>query len=355
MWNKTRITELLEIEYPIIQGPFGGRFSSVKLVSAVSNQGGLGSFGLNAYGYYEILEVGRQIRQATSRPFNLNLWVPLEDEHLHDYTQPDFDHLVELFKPYFKELNVALPEKPNKQTQDFDQQVRAILEVKPPVVSFIFGMPSSDIVDELKRRCINILAVATTVDEAVYLESTGADIVIASGAEAGGHRASFLRRAEESLTGTKDLMRELQGRIKLPVVAAGGISTGKDIREILDLGAEGVQIGTAFLATEESNAPASHRSKLMADPPLETRLTRLFSGRLARGIDNQLMRDFPDASGLAPYPVQRHFIGPLLAAAMEQEKWEWAAFWSGKLSGTLKYRSAEALFDSLVRDLEKRH
>ena len=354
MWNKTSATRLLGIEYPIVQGPFGGRFSSARLVSVVSNSGGMGSFGLNSYPPEEILEVNAQIKALTTKPYALNLWVPLKDDPAESYRPEDFQALRQLFSPFFEELNIHVPELPPPPENIFEQQAEAVLRAHPPVMSFIFGVPPKDIIRELKKKGIISIGTATTAEEAVLIEEAGLDLVVASGSEAGGHRASFLKTAEESLTTTFSLLKEVIARVKIPVIAAGGISDGKAIASALKSGASAVQPGTAFLATEESGATLSHKEKLLSGP-IETTLTKAYSGRLARVISNTFTKAFENTSGegFAPYPVQSNFLSPFIKAAADKNREELLAFWSGQPSSALTHRSAEALFKALREEAER--
>ena len=220
MWNKTRATELLRIKYPIVQGPFGGRFSSVKLVSAVSKLGGMGSFGVNSFSPKEILTVDKEIKKQTTSPYALNLWVPMENDPIDYFSDSDFELLKTTFKPYFDKMKVPLPDKPILKSENFELQVEAILKAAPPVASFIFGVPSAEIINELKKRSIITMATATTLEEAVLIEEAGIELVIASGSEAGGHRASFIKSAEDSLTNTSCLIQQIVNHVNIPVIAA---------------------------------------------------------------------------------------------------------------------------------------
>lgn len=356
MWNKTQVTELLKIKYPIIQGPFGGNFSSVKLVSTVSNLGGMGSFGLNSYSPEDILDVDKEIKQLTNKTYALNLWVPLKNDPTDNYEKEDFVELKKLFKPYFDGMQIPLPKMPNPQTQDFEMQIESILKTKPPVASFIFGIPPKEIISELKKRGITSMATATTLEEAALIEEAGIDFVVASGSEAGGHRASFIKPAKESLTSTHLLIHQVVGNLNIPIVAAGGISNGRDIAEVLKLGASAAQIGTAFLATNESNASTIHKSKLLSNKPIKTDLTKVYTGRLARTISNNLSRDFETTNNeiIAPYPIQSAFLKSLRKVSIEQNKLDYVAFWSGQPSSVLKHKTAKKLFNSLVHEASER-
>jgi nitronate monooxygenase len=355
MWNKTRAAELLKIKYPIIQGPFGGNFSSAKLVSTVSNLGGMGSFGLNSYTPEDILRIDNEIKNLTKKPYVLNLWVPLKNDPVDNYKKEDFEALRKIFNPYFEEMQIPLPEMPNSKKQDFELQVESVLKAKPPVASFIYGIPSEEIILEFKKRGVITMATATSLEEATMMEEAGIELVIASGSEAGGHRASFLKPAEESLTSTRLLVHQIVDKISITVMAAGGISNGKDISDILKLGASAVQMGTVFLATDESNASELHKSKLLSTQPIKTELTKVYTGRLARVISNNLSENFKDSTNkyIAPYPIQSNFLSSFRSACLEQEKLEYLAYWSGQPSRILKHRSTEKLFDSLIKEASK--
>lgn len=352
MWNKTKATERLKISYPIIQGPFGGKFSSAKLLAIVSNAGGMGSFGMHAYAPEEILQIDKEIKALTKKAYALNLWVPLQNDPLADYTESKFAELQNRFKSYFDELNVALPQKPDATVQNFESQIESILKAGPPVVSFIFGVPSSQIIREFKKRNIVTLATATTLEEAQFLEEREIDLIVASGLEAGGHRGSFLKTAEESLTNTRLLVHQIVDNVKIPVIAAGGISNGKDIADVLKMGASAAQLGTAFLATDESNATPEHKAKLLSDIPFEADLSRVFTGRLARAISNRLSQEFKNAerASFAPFPIQSNFLSGLRTAAIEQGRYDLVTFWSGQIAGFLKHKNAAELFNALFNE-----
>jgi len=264
VWNKTKVTKLLGIAYPILQGPFGGNLSSVQLVATVSNAGGLGGYGAYTLSPHEIIDVDKQIKAATNKPYNINLWVSDTDAIGGTVSDEQFEKARQLFKPYFDELGIPLPQKPSPFLSRFENQVEVILHQRPPVFSFTFGIPSADILEQCRKRGIVTAGAATTLDEAIALEAAGVDIIIASGFEAGGHRPSFLAPAESSTVGTFVLLQLIKDKVKTPVIATGGIADGKGVAASLALGADAVQIGTAFLACEESNATTIHRQMLFS-------------------------------------------------------------------------------------------
>lgn len=350
MWKQSLAAKKLGIQYPIFQGPFGGNLSSVKLVSTVSRMGGLGGYGAYTLSPQEMSDTIQQIKAATDKPFNINLWVS-DSDAADRITDEQFGNVQQLFKPYFDEVGAELPGKPQPFQARFENQLEVILREKPPVFSFVFGIPSADILEQCRRLGIVTVGAATTLDEAIALDAAGVDMIIASGFEAGGHRPSFLSAAESSLTGTFVLVQLIKEKVKTPVIAAGGIANGKGIAAAFKLGADAVQIGTAFLATEESNAPAVHREMLFSDAAKATTLSRAFTGRLGRGIANRITHDtLHQEKNFLPFPMQSHFTSHLRKVAVEKQRWDLIYLWSGQIAPVLKHRSAATLMKSLIEE-----
>ena len=303
LWTENRLTSRLGLQYPIVQGPLGG-LSSHRLTAAVSNYGGLGSFGAHGLKPEAIRKVICEIKGLTPKPFAMNLWVSMEDEGASASTEETFHRSL---APLAKHIESAGGGKPSYQPYEpirFEDQVQVLLDEGISAFSFIYGIPSKQILDEFRRRGITLIGTATTVDETIALEQAGVDVIVASGFEAGGHRGSFLQAAEDSLTGTMSLVPQVVDAVKLPVVAAGGIGDARGIVAAFALGAEGVQMGTAFLACEESGANSLHREALLNDQAKQTALTRGFTGRLARGIKNRLIDELNQA-GVEILPYRR--------------------------------------------------
>ena len=351
MWYNTSVTEMIGIDYPIMQGPFGGNFSSVALVAAVSNAGGIGGYGAYTLTPQEIVDLDKKIKASTNKPYNLNLWVSDHDTVNGTVHDEEFERVKKIFKPYFDEAGIPLPEKPAPFVSRFDNQVQVILDLRPKVFSFVFGIPSADVLEQCRKRGIVTAGGATTIDEAIALEEAGVDVIIASGSEAGGHRPSFLASAEQSITGTFALVQLIKEKVKAPVVAAGGIANGRGIAAALALGADGVQIGTAFLATEESGALPEHKKMLLSDQAKYTALSRAFTGRLGRGIANKITGELPaNEKHFLPFPLQGNFMSTLRQAAVDQRKWDLVFFWSGQIAPVLTHRKAESLMRSIVEE-----
>lgn len=349
MWYNTKVSEILGIQYPILQGPFGGNLSSVQLVATVSNAGGLGGYGAYTLSPQEIIEIDKQIKAATDKPYNINLWVSDTDAANDVVTDEQFELVKKQFKPYFEEAGIELPAKPQPFQTRFEDQVDVILDIKPKVFSFMFGVPSADVLEQCRRVGIITVGTATTLDEAIFLENAGVDMIIASGFEAGGHRPSFLAPAEFSTTGTFVLLQLIKEKVKIPVIAAGGIANGKAIAAAMALGADAAQVGTAFLATDESGALPIHRQMLFSDAGKYTTLSRAFTGRLGRGITSCIAKDlFNKEFSFLPFPLQSTFMSSLRKAALDQEKWDMILFWGGQIAPILKHTKAKQLMEALI-------
>jgi nitronate monooxygenase len=351
MWYKTRVSQLLGIAYPILQGPFGGGLSSVELLATVSNAGGLGGYGAYTMSPAEIYELDKKIRAATDKPYNINLWVSDTDAPDGTITDAQYEQAKQLFSPYFNEVGIPLPEKPAPFKSRFENQLQVILDIRPKVFSFMFGTLPADVLEQCRRLGIKTAGAATTLDEAVALEASGVDMIIASGFEAGGHRPSFLAPAEQSTTGTFVLVQLMREKVKVPVIAAGGIADGRGVAAALTLGADAAQIGTAFLATDESGALPVHKQMLFSDATWHTTLSRAFTGRLGRGITSRPAIELAGKEKMfLPFPLQTTFLSSLRKAALEQQKWDMILFWGGQIAPILKHTKAANLMHAVIEE-----
>jgi nitronate monooxygenase len=350
-WNRNRLTARLGIDYPIIQGPLGG-LSSQKLTAAVSNFGGLGSFGAHTLAPEAIEDAIAQIRSLTSKPFAMNLWVSMEDEGARASDESAFTRSLAPLAVHLDALGAPRPTYQPYSPARFEDQARVLVDAKVPVFSFIFGIPPREIMEECRAHGIVTIGTATTADEAAALEEAGVDAIAASGFEAGGHRGSFLRSAEDSLTGTLSLVPRIVDAVDVPVIAAGGIGDARGVIAVLALGAEGVQIGTAFLACEESGASRLHREALRGQDAGHTGLTRGFTGRLARGIRNRLMEEFNRKEAeILPYPLQRALVRHLSMAAEAAGRSDLLPLWAGQSAALSPHSDVTAFLDSLVEEV----
>ncbi len=350
-WNQTRVSSILGVEYPIIQGPLGG-LSTQRLTAKVSNFGGLGSFGAHGLSPSAIKDVIAEIREMTTKPFAMNLWVSMEDEGARSSEREEFARSLKHIARHVEALGASLPDYKPYVPVRFEDQVRVLIDAKVPVFSFIVGVPPKEILDECRIQGILMIGTATTAAEARVLDQAGVKVIVASGFEAGGHRGSFLLPAEDSLTGTFALTPQVVDAVSAPVVAAGGIGDARGIVAAFALGAEGVQIGTAFLTSEDSGASVVHRNALLSEKAQRTSLTKGFTGRLARGIHNQLIEELnrPGVE-ILPYPLQRMLVRNLAIPAEKAGREELLQLWAGQSAGLSRERDATVLLKRLVSEV----
>ncbi len=347
------LLDTLQIKHPIIQGPFGGGGSTVKLAAAVSNAGGLGSFGAQTLTPAQITVLIKELSAATDKAFAINLWVPKESDS-RTLTDAVWEQAVDALSPYWRQFSITKPARPSGTTafsQDFFQQIEAALEARPPVLSFVMGVPPASVIERARANKIITIGTASTVDEAIALEQAGLDLVVASGSDAGGHRGAFLQPVAESLVGTFSLIPQVVDAVKIPVIAAGGIADGRGIIAAHALGAAGVQIGTAFLACEESGVSEAHKNALHSKDARCTVLTRVFSGRVARGIVNDFVRRMAPFETNAPeYPVQNWLTQPIRKAAALAKDADALSLWAGQAAPLTKRTSAAELMLRLIQE-----
>ncbi|MDQ1175574.1 nitronate monooxygenase family protein [Microbacterium sp. SORGH_AS_0421] len=343
-----RLEDLFGIDVPIVLGPFGG-LSSVALTAAVSTGGGLGSFGLYGYTPERILDTVSQLRGATARPVAVNLWLPRGDEV--SPADLDVQPFLDAAAPLFAAAGVEVPAPPAAFLPSVADQLGAVLEARPEVLSVVFGIPDAATLAAARGRGIRVIGTATSVAEAVALEAAGVDAVVATGSEAGGHRVSFLREASASLVGTFALVPQVVDAVGIPVIAAGGIADRRGVAAALALGADGVQVGTAFLRTRQSAATGDHRDAIARSVDTETVLTRAMSGRLARGIPNRAMRELEAAGMIAPFPAQNWLTGVFRAAATANGDGELVSLWAGQAAALSRLDDAAEVLDELKAGL----
>ncbi|GAB3584016.1 nitronate monooxygenase [Leifsonia lichenia] len=349
--KRASLSGMLGIDVPVFLGPFGG-LSSVELTATVSELGGLGGYGLYGYDAARIQQTAAELRAATSRPFALNLWLPIEETgESADSADAAFDRAVDALRPIFDELGLDVPARPGRYLPAFDEQVEAALAATPAALSFVFGVPPAAVVEAAHERGIAVVGTATTVDEAVALAAGGVDVVVVTGMEAAGHRVSFLRRAEESLVGSFALIPQVVDAVDVPVIAAGGIADRRGVAAAFALGASGVQVGTAFLATRQSAATDAHRRAIGETPADRTVLTRAMSGRLARGAENRAVRQIEAAGAVAPFPVQNWLTGRFRAEAGSRGIGELQSLWLGQAAQLARFSDARAVFAELTAGL----
>jgi nitronate monooxygenase len=341
------LRQLLGTEHPIIQAPMAGVQGSA-LAIAVSNAGGLGSLPCAMLGIDAIREELRQIRASTERSFNVNFFC-------HRQPEPNAERegaWRAKLAPYFAELGVdpdSIPSGPGR-TPFGGQAADLIEELKPPVVSFHFGLPAPDLLARVRSTGAKILSSATTVEEARWLEARGVDAIIAQGLEAGGHRGHFLSDDLTLQMGTFALVRQLVSAMHVPVIAAGGIADAQGVAAAMALGAAGVQIGTAYLLCPEATTTTLHRAALQSESARHTALTNVITGRPARGIVNRLMRELGPMNDAAPeFPLATNAAMALRAKAESAGRTDFSPLWAGQNTGGCRAVPAATLTHELGR------
>jgi nitronate monooxygenase len=352
-WNQNRLTGKLGIDYPIIQGPLGG-LSSQRLTAAVSNFGGLGSFGAHGLPPATIRDVIAEIRSLTTKPFAMNLWVSMEDEGARTADENGFNRSLAPLVADLAALGAPRPTYKPYSPKRFEDQARVLLDANVPAFSFIFGIPARELLEECRAKGIVTIGTATTPEEGAALQEAGVDAVVASGFEAGGHRGSFLRPADDSLMGTFSLVPQIADMVSVPVIAAGGIADARGVIAALALGAEAVQMGTVFLACEESGASRLHRETLRRRNAGRTGLTKGFTGRLARAIRNRVMENLNrNGTEILPYPLQRELVRNLAIAAEAAGRADLVPMWAGQSANLSTCIDVLVFLTSLVEEVSE--
>lgn len=352
MWPDRRIIDLLGIEHPILLSPMAGAMDW-ELGAAVSDAGGLGAIPCAMLSAETAREHIRKFRELSDKPFNLGFFT-------HKPPVPDNAREAawrDRLAPYYRELGLDpnMP-VPSPQRVPFnDEFCDLVVEMKPRVASFHFGLPEPRLLRRVKDAGCVVICSATTVGEARDLESKGADIIIAQGAEAGGHRGMYLTDDIHTQAGTFALVPLIADAVKVPVVAAGGIMDGRGIAAAFALGAAGVQLGTAFLHCPEAKISKPHRAALKTALPEDTTLTNVMTGRLARGIRNRVMREQgPVSNDLPQFPLPANTLAPLRAKGEEQGTGDFSPIWSGAATALGRAMPAGDLLRLLVQETADR-
>jgi nitronate monooxygenase len=345
MWPDRRLLDLLKIEHPVVQAPMAGAMDW-ELAAAVSEAGGLGSLPCAMLKPEQVLEQVEKIRGRTEKPININFFC---------HKPPRADNAREAawrdrLAPYYRELGLDPGAGANAPSRaPFNAAMCEVLaELKPRVASFHFGLPEAPLLARVKQAGCLIFGSATTAAEARWLVERGADVIIAQGYEAGGHRGMFLTEDLAAQVGTFALVPQVADAVDVPVIAAGGISDARGIAAAFALGAAGVQMGTAFLFCPEAKISALHRAAFKAARDDGTALTNVMTGRPARGFYNRLMRELGPISDIAPeFPLAAAAVVPLRAKAEMQGSAEFSPLWSGQAAALGREMPARELLAKL--------
>jgi nitronate monooxygenase len=339
----------LGLSVPIVQAPMAG-FHAGRLAAAAGAAGALASLPGASLSPQVLLDEVALVRAAGLLPINLNFFC---------HVPPAIDPAREaawrkLLRPYYDEFGIdpaSIADGPGRLPFG-DDAAEAVAKIEPVVVSFHFGLPAPEALAKVRRTGAQIWSSATTVEEALWLESRGVDAIIAQGLEAGGHRGMFLSDDLTRQLGTIALVPQIVAAVKVPVIAAGGICDAAGVAAALRLGAAAVQLGTAFLLCPEATTSAVHRAALASAASRHTAITNVFSGRPARGIVNRLMRDLGHLhAGVAPFPTAVNAIAPLRAAAEKQGLGDFSPLWAGQNASGARAMPAAEVIRSVVADL----
>jgi nitronate monooxygenase len=343
------LSALLGTRWPLLQAPMAGAQGS-EMAIAVSEAGGLGALPAAMLSLESLRAELGAMKSQTARPYNLNFFC-------HPTPAPDAAreaHWRQTLAPYFAELDLdPAATLPAPARAPFSAEAAALVEeFKPPVVSFHFGLPDAALLARVRACGATVLACATTLEEGRWLQDRGVDAVIAQGLEAGGHRGMFLSDEISTQLGTVALVPQLVRALRVPVIAAGGIADAQGVAAALALGAAGVQVGTAYLLCPEARITPLHRAALQSEAAQHTALTRLFSGRPARGIVNRLMRELGPMNPAAPaFPLAGAALAPLRAQAESRGCSDFSPLWSGQNASACRTTKAAEVTRALAEGL----
>jgi len=338
------LTRQLGIRHPVVLAPLGGESAGAALVAAVSNAGGLGILGAAYMTPARIGEVLAEIRTLTDKPFGVNLFCP-QGWKRDAAREAAF---VEQLARYHAELGMAAPQVPAQFEEDFDAQFEVVLKDAPAVFSFTFGDLGRERIAALQSRGTKAWGTATQVREAQRLAELGVDGIVAQGAEAGAHRGTFMGSRDEGLVGTIALVPQVVDAVKVPVIAAGGIADARGVAAARALGASAAAAGTVFLLADECPISSAYREALQKGQDHETVMTRAFSGRWARGLENRFMRELAGAE-LPDFPIPNALTRPLRQAAGKAGRAEFVSLWAGQALTLARRESAAAIVERLAQ------
>jgi nitronate monooxygenase len=349
---ENQLTQLLKIKYPFIQAPMLG-VTTPQMVAAIANEGGLGSLPVGGLSPEKTLDLIRKTKALTDKHFSVNLFtypippIPKVDAH---QMQQYLKKISEEYGIDYEETSID-----DFRFYSYKEQISILLEEQIPIVSFTFGIPDDADIKTLQDNGVLLMGTATSLKEAQLLDEKNIDIMVTQGIEAGGHRGSFLYD-DESLPQVSGaaLLTEILVHISRPVVAAGGIADGKALSAALLMGAAAAQVGTAFIASNESAAIPAYKQALRQATATDTTLTRAFSGRWARGIRNKFM-DLVENSDLSipPYPIQNTLTTALRAAAQKQNNKDFTNLWAGQCAFMAEEKPAAEIFRSFIKQAEE--
>ena len=348
---KTKLCTLLNIEHPIIQAGMAGGATTPELIANVSNAGGLGTLGAAYMKPEDIKKAIHDIRKLTAKPFSVNLFCVENSDKPGDEEKNIVKN--ELLR-IGRDLGVSELDIKFNAADYFDEQFQVLIDEKVPIISTAFGLLPEEKVKQAKENGIIITSMITTVEEAILAEENGVDIIIVQGSDAGGHRGTFdlSKHKNGADVGTFSLVPQVADNVKIPVVAAGGVNDGRSLAAALALGASGVQIGTRFLSSEEAGIHKAYKQKLFDSKEDDTVITKVFSGRPARGILNTFIEEF--SMDPLPYPYQNTATKSIRGAAAKNDDGEYMSLWAGQnLRPVVKEQGAAEIIEEIMDGARK--
>lgn len=348
-WPDTPLAGRLGLDWPILQAPMAGS-TTPELAAAVGAAGGLGALGCATQSVDASHAQITGFRRQSNRGLNVNFFCHKRPENITEGSETARARLA----PYYEEAGLGDVPEATEPFKPFGlDHLALVAELKPEIISFHFGVPEAALFDAVRETGAFIISTATTVAEARHLEDRGVDAIIAQGIEAGGHRGYFLESSLSQHSGLMSLLPQVVDAVDVPVIAAGGIADGRGIAAAMMLGAQAVQIGTAFLRCPEAATPETHKARLRAAAEASTRLTRLFSGRPARGVVNGMMTDLADVDdAAAPYPTQTALVAPLARALPEDRRADVSSIWAGQSVAMGRDLPARDVMTGLAREAD---
>jgi nitronate monooxygenase len=346
---ENELTKALGLKYPIVQAPMLG-VTTPEMVAAISNQGGLGSLPVGGLSPEKTIGLIQKTKSLTQSPFAVNLFS-------NTLPQQPIKIITERMQDFLNKICIenGLDCEPlsfdSLQFHSYINQIDCLLRENIAAVSFTFGSLDATSIKSLKQQGTVLIGTATCLEEAQVLDEIGIDIITAQGIEAGGHRGTFLNTPALPMIGLMSLIPQIASKISKPVIAAGGISDGRSIDAAFTLGAKGVQIGTAFIASDESAAIPAYKEALRNAEDCDTVLTKTFSGRWARGLKNKFITALENSGLEIPgYPIQGNLTLPMRIAAQRQNNREFTSLWAGQSAYRSEMKSAAAIFSQLVAE-----
>ena len=333
---------------PVVQAPMAGGITTPELVAAVANGGGVGSFGF-AYSSPQKIQADLAMAQSlTSRPLNANFFVFSPPDLPCERVQNEAIRALQDLA-ITQDLEITLPSTP--YYPDLMKQLEPIWQARPAMLTFHFGLPPAGVIERAHALGIGVGITATNLIEAGAIDAAGADFIVAQGIEAGGHRGQFDLQADDQMLGTHALITQLVAKCAIPIVAAGGIMNGADIKAVIQRGAQAAQLGTAFVCCDESGAAPSYKKALLEERSRGTLLTKAFSGRYARGLINAFTHAMAEKTTL-PFPLQNTLTAAMRQKAAANHDPEYQSLWAGTAYGKVRDTSARVLLQQLRQEME---